>query len=274
MFQGVLTWATYNQGVRARFSEQGKRVPTAQRQIPLHLQIANYYKDRILAGDEGYHSGDKLPSIRAIRDEWSVGFQTAQRAVDYLSKTEGLVRTSAEGTFVNGHRGAWGPQQRLRAIRSSAAELVTVREAGITEAPAYIIPVLDLQPDGNGKYWVVRREWVTAESNGHPYKLSVSWCPYAASLRVPELLAIEPLPEPGSTPRLVAERMNLPITWGTSAREARKVKDDGRESPLLGLQLGDSVLAEVELWGTTDMTLAYLEHAIREGRVIESELEP
>lgn len=249
-------------------------MPRAQRQIPLHLQIATYYKDRILAGDEGYRSGDKLSSIRAIRDEWGVGFQTAQRAVDYLSKTEGLVRTSAEGTFVNGHRGAWGPQQRLRAVRASAAELTLVREAGVTEAPDYIVPILDLQADGNGKYWVVRREWVTAEQDGSPYKLSVSWCSYAASLRVPELLAAEPLPEPGSTARLVSERMNRPITWGTSAREARKVKDDGREGPLLDLQLGDSILAEVELWGTEDATLAYLEHAIREGRVIESELEP
>jgi GntR family transcriptional regulator len=247
-------------------------VPRAQRQKPLHIQVAEHYKKKILSGE--LVTGDRLPSLRDMAREWDVGFQTAQRAVDYLSKVEGLVRTSPEGTFVNGHRVTHGPQQRLRSDSYPANQQIQVRAAETIEAPAYIIPILDLQPDDTGKHWVVRREWVTSDDSGHPFRLSVAWCPWAATLTVPELLATEPLPDPAGEAHLIAERTGQPLTGGDTAMEARKVKDDGRESPLLGLQLGDSILAMVEVWGIDGSTTCYTEHAIREGWVIEAELAP
>ena len=87
-------------------------MPEIERREPQHLQIASYYKRQILDGEIG--SGDRLPSVRAIAAEWHVSHGIAQRAVEHL-KTEGLVRTGADGTFANGHRAKYGPQQRMRA---------------------------------------------------------------------------------------------------------------------------------------------------------------
>ena len=68
-------------------------MPKAQRNEPLHLQIAGHYKRKILDGEIG--SGQQLPSVREIRDQWEVGQQTAQRAIEHL-KTEGLVRAARQ----------------------------------------------------------------------------------------------------------------------------------------------------------------------------------
>ena len=246
-------------------------MPEIERREPQHLQIASYYKRQILDGE--IRSGDQLPSVRAIGAEWHVAHGIAQRAVEHL-KTEGLVRTGPDGTFANGHRAKYGPQQRLRAANFPAAERVEILTAGMIEAPAYVVPILGLLEVKPGFYPVIRREWLTYEDGDSPFMLSASWCPAEVARSVPELMALAPLPDPGGAAKLIAERTGRPITWGRTGREARQIKDDGREGPLLGLPADARVLAEVYQWASGDDVLEYGEYVLIEGRVIESDMEP
>ena len=246
-------------------------MPRAQRQEPLHLQISGHYKRMILDGE--IRSGERLPSLRTITAEWGVGLPTAQRAIDHL-KTEGLVRTSPEGTFANGHRTKYGPQQRMRMAAFPAAERIEARAAELVSAPAYVVPILDPLEAMAGFWPVVRREWVIYEDGDVPYVLWVSWSPAEAAEAVPELLDMQAQLDPGGVAKLISERTGRPITWGHSSREARPVKDDGREGPLLRLPGGAHVLAEVYQWASGDDVLEYGEFIVPEGRVIESDMEP
>jgi DNA-binding GntR family transcriptional regulator len=60
-------------------------------------QIAEIYRGRIRSGD--LKSGDRIPSIATLAQEYQVAATTAQKAVEAL-RDEGLVATSPMGTFV------------------------------------------------------------------------------------------------------------------------------------------------------------------------------
>jgi GntR family transcriptional regulator len=246
-------------------------MPRAERHLPLHLQISGHYKRMMMSGQ--IRSGDRLPSMRAIQAEWEVGLPTAQRAIDHL-KTEGLVRTGPAGTYANGQRVKTGPQQQMRAGAAPASERIEMRSAGLVEAPAYIVPILGLEEAKPGLYPVIRREWVTCEEDGTPYMLTSSWCPGRAAKAVPELMALEPLPGSGSAAKLIAERTGREVAWGQSGHEVRRIKDDGREGPLLQLPLGAMILAEVYTWGIGEDVLEYGEFVVIAEKVIHIDMEP
>jgi DNA-binding transcriptional regulator YhcF (GntR family) len=252
-------------------------MPQARRQEPLHLQIAGYYKKEITEGR--LHYRDRLPSIRDIRRSWTdsdggpIGQNTAQRAIEYL-RTEGLVTTGSEGTFVAEPRAAIGPQQRMRLAAVPVSERQQVTAAELTEAPAYVLPVLGLEPGS----LVVRREWVTWEGD-QPVRLSVSWCRPLAAAAVPALLDAEPLPDPRGAAALIAEATGLLVAdlAGYAAFECRRAHEDGRELPLLRIDPGSFVLAGVWTWrspGPGGDVIEYGEYILPPGRVIESTLEP
>lgn len=244
--------------------------PRAQRVDPLHIQIANFFKQEILEGR--LVTGDRLPSFRQIADDWGVGLNTAQQAVGLL-KSGNLVVTSANGTFVAPPRDVLGPQQRLRLTGAPASELITVTAAELIPCPPYVQPLLDL----NVTSMVIRREWVTSAPDGGPFMLSVSWCPPRAANRVPELLVAEPLPDPRGAGPLIADRLGLTLEWGRGGVECRLAKDDGRELAHLGLQPGAYVLAGVNFWSTgsgSGRVLEYSEYVLPPNRVIEYDLEP
>lgn len=61
-------------------------------------EVADYLKDQIMSGM--YQPGDRLPSIRELSEQLSVGQSTIREAISSL-KTIGLVQTRhGEGTFV------------------------------------------------------------------------------------------------------------------------------------------------------------------------------
>lgn len=60
-------------------------------------QIAEIYRRRIESGELA--SGDRLPSIRSISEEFQVATTTAQKVIEAL-RDEGLAETSPMGTFV------------------------------------------------------------------------------------------------------------------------------------------------------------------------------
>jgi len=240
-------------------------VPQAERQEPLHLQISGFYKREILEGR--LRPGMRLPSIRAIRDEWDVGQNSAQRAVEHL-RTEGLVVTRQDGTFVAAPRAALGPQQRIRLAAPPASEITEVLSAEIVRAPEYIVPILDL----NGL--VIRREEVTRHSDGTPHRLSVTWCAPWQTAAAPELEIAQPLPDPRGAAHLIAARTGRAVEWGRQGIECRLAREDGRERLHLGLEQGAYVLAGVYTWMSGDDVLEYTEYVLPPGQVIESDLEP
>jgi DNA-binding transcriptional regulator YhcF (GntR family) len=241
-------------------------MPRAQRSTPVHRQIYEWFAERIAEGAPGFTPGDKLPSIRETARSWEVGFQAAQSAYDLLQSARLVESRGKTGTFVLEPRNILGPQQRQHAPRVPAAERVRVTAAELIDAPAYIVPILNLR-----RPQVIRREWVTSDSTG-PFMLSVSWTDSIFAVTAPELLALEPLPDGLTAAHLAARRSGLVLDWGRASREAREVKDDGRESTLLGR--GAHCLAEVYVWGSGEDVIEYGEFIVAENRVVESDMEP
>ena len=60
-------------------------------------QIAQIYRDKIESGE--LRAGDRVPSIRALAQEYEVATTTAQKVIEAL-RDEGLIVTSPMGAFV------------------------------------------------------------------------------------------------------------------------------------------------------------------------------
>ena len=249
-------------------------MPEVQHEKPAYEQIADYYKRKILDGE--LREGAQLPSVRAILGEWEGvnSSLTVQDAIKEL-KSEGLVYTvRGKGTFVSTRRVKAGPQHRIRSTTFRGAERVEIRGAERIPAPEYVVPLLDLKPRADGVTRVIRREWLTYDLEDVPFMLSVSWHAPDAAEAVPELLSLVPLPGSGVGARVIAERTGREVTWGRSRREARLIKADGREGPLLRLPKRSACLAETYKWGSGKTVLEYGEYILPLGRVIESDMEP
>jgi len=246
-------------------------MPRLNRPDPLYRQIAAHYERLIAEGE--LESKARFPSVRTIAREWQVAPNVAQRAVDFL-KTEGLVRAvPGEGTFVNGHRAKYGPQQRMRAVTFPASERIEIRAAELIPSPAYVIPLLGLEPGADGVTRVLRREWVTYELGDVPFMLSVSWHHPRVAAPVPELLDLLPPPAPMAAVT-IAERGGHEEPWLELWFEARPVKDDGREGPLLRLPKDAHCQAVTYTVTSGEDVLEYGEFVLLEGRVINVDMEP
>jgi GntR family transcriptional regulator len=243
-------------------------MPLARRNEPLHVQIHDHYAALIAGGE--LRPGDRLPTMQQIGADWGVSHQTAVRAVEWL-KSAGLVTTSREGTTVTDPRLVIGPQQRIAAVKFPDSENVEVTDARMAPCPDYVVPILGLDPHGPGGVgWVIRREQVSYEQGGTPFMLAVSWFPPALADEVPELLHQVPIDNPGGAVRLIEARTGRRVTHGRQAREARQIKDDGREGPLLRLDPGASVLAEVYVWMDAADVVEYGEFVLIQNRVTEN----
>jgi GntR family transcriptional regulator len=244
-------------------------LPSLNRPDPLYRQIAEHYKQRIITGKMA--PGSPFPSVRVIAREWKVAQNVAQRAHDHL-KAEGLVRAvPGEGTFVDGHRAKYGPQQRARAISFPASERVEVRAAEVIPSPEYVIPLLGLEPGAD----VLRREWVTYEDGDVPFMLSVSWHPPQVAVSVPELLALLPPPTVLAA-TIIADRTGRDRDQlkGHLWFETRQVKADGREGPLLRLPKTALIQAVTYTVASGEDVLEYGEYIILPGRVGELDWTP
>ena len=60
-------------------------------------QIAQIYRDKIESGE--LRADDRVPSIRALAQEYEVATTTAQKVIEAL-RDEGLIVTSPMGAFV------------------------------------------------------------------------------------------------------------------------------------------------------------------------------
>jgi GntR family transcriptional regulator len=246
---------------------QEAAVPPIQRYSPAWRQIADHFKREILEGR--MTTGDRLPSVRAVAASWGVSQGTAQQAYIHLHQAERLVRTDANGTYVDAPRAVIGPQQRVR-LADAATQPVEVLSAAVVDTPAYVASLFG----DAARATVIRRETVTRRPNGDPYMLAVSWVPPQFALPVPELLNAARLPSAKGAAALIAQRTDIEPGQSGAALEARPAKDDGRELPLLGLRRGAFVLAGIHVWTGDGEVIEYEEYVLPAGQVIEFELEP
>ena len=238
------------------------------RQLPFHEQISEHYKRLISSGE--LKPGEKLPTDAQIAAVWKVSTQTAFRAKETLRAGK-LITTTRDGSVVAGARLVPGPQQVLAGTRFPHADSIVVTAAELIPAPEYIVPILGVRGYGpGGVAWVIRREQVYYEPGDRPLALAVCWYPGVFADAVPELLAPAPI-EPWQGIRLIGERAGRVAIRGRIAREARPIKDDGREGPLLQVPAGYVILAEAHTWHDDEDVLEYGETDLIQGRVTENE---
>jgi DNA-binding GntR family transcriptional regulator len=236
-------------------------MPEAKRNPSVWRQITTYYTDQIARGE--LQPGAQLPTHREIAEEWGVALGSVTSAMNALASAQ-LVTTDRLGTYVADSRLIMSPPHRVRSrVRKVTGERIEVMAAELIDPPEYIVPILGLTEGDQ----VIRREQVHYEGDV-PVMLSVAWFPPGLSATVPELLGRLPIDIPGDAAKLIQDRTQRVLTRVEEAREARPVKDDSREGPLLRLPKGTACLAEVYiLWDQHSEVIEYGEYVVPQGRV-------
>lgn len=204
-----------------------------------YLAVADALRARILAGE--WEIGGRLPSRARLAEEYGVGRNVTQRAVDHLIALGLLEGRAGSGTYVR------SPRERLRMIRSRHRER---SRAGLTErgraqawdahsrtrvpAPEDIAERLAISP---GDLCV--RTHYEFLADGQPVQLSASWEPMALTAGTPVVL-----PERGPLAgKGVVERMrSLGVEVETVVELPRPARATQEQANLLGISLGDLVL--------------------------------
>ncbi|MER6087283.1 GntR family transcriptional regulator [Streptomyces bluensis] len=219
-----------------------------------YLAVADSLRARILAGE--WAVGTRLPSRAQLAQEYGVGRNVTQRAMDRLI-IEGLLEGRAgSGTYVR------KPRERVRMVRSRHRERrggspfrADMRERGRTgtwesqsqarvPAPGAIAERLAISA---GDLCVITRYEFLAD--GQPVQLSESWEPMSITDGTPVVLPeMGPLAGAG-----VVERMH---SIGVEVETAVEVPRPGRatqeQANLLGISLGDLVLQIERTYYDTD----------------------
>ncbi|MFC9059783.1 GntR family transcriptional regulator [Streptomyces sp. NPDC057074] len=209
-----------------------------------YLAVADVLRARILAGEWGV--GERLPSRARLAEEYGVGRNVVQRAVDRLIIDGHLEGRAGSGTYVR------SPRERLRLVRSRHRERPAgfplrpgTRERGRADAwdahsqvrvsaPAEIAGRLDISP---GDLCVTTHyEFLAA---GQPVQLSASWEPMALTDGTPIVL-----PEQGPLAgKGVVERMrSIGVVVETVVEVPRPARATHAQANLLGIGAGDLVL--------------------------------
>ncbi|MEE1806653.1 GntR family transcriptional regulator [Streptomyces sp. BE133] len=209
-----------------------------------YLAVADALRARILAGE--WEIGERLPSRAQLAEEYGVGRNVTQRAMDRLI-TKGLLEGRAgSGTYVR------TPRERLRMVRSRQRErrdgspsLAGMKERGKagawdshsqTRVPASeaIAERLAISP---GDLCVNTHYEFLAD--GQPVQLSESWEPMAITDGTPIVL-----PEAGPLAgKGVVERMrSIGVDIETVVELPRPARATQAQANLLGISVGDLVL--------------------------------
>jgi GntR family transcriptional regulator len=212
-----------------------------------YLEVTNDLRRRIKGGE--WAVGDKLPSRARLAEEYAVGANVIQRAMERLI-IEGLLEGRAgSGTYVR------QPRERLRMIRSRhreerggspfRADMAEQSKRGTWEshsqarvpAPAGIAERLAIAPGDPCVHTAY--EFM---ADGQPVQLSSSWEPMAITDGTPIVL-----PEMGPLAGMgVVERMRtIGIVIDTAVELPRPGRAVQEEANLLGISVGD-LLTRIE----------------------------
>lgn len=210
-----------------------------------YLQVAASLRARILAGE--WEVGARLPSGARLAEEYAVGRNVTQRAMDRLIIEGVLEGRAGSGTYVR------KPRERMRMVRSRHREhrggspfYVDMNERGMAgtweshsqarvPAPDSIAERLAINP---GDPCVTTRYEFLAD--GQPVQLSTSWEPMAITDRTPIVL-----PEMGPLAAMgVVERMrSIGVEIETAVEVPRPARATQTQANLLGISLGDLLLS-------------------------------
>lgn len=72
--------------------------------VPLYEQIARHITAAVASGDLA--PGDRIPSGRALAQDWEVGYSTVQHAIDVLVDRGIIVTSQGKGAFIAEQPGA------------------------------------------------------------------------------------------------------------------------------------------------------------------------
>jgi GntR family transcriptional regulator len=206
--------------------------------------VADALRARIHAGE--WEIGERLPSRARLAEEYGLGRNVVQRAMDRLI-TEGLLEGRAgSGTYVR------VPRERLRLVRSrhrdrgfDSSPCSGARERGRADAwdshsqvrvpaPEHVAERLGISP---GDLCVNTHYEFLAD--GQPVQLSESWEPMAITGGTPVVLPeMGPLAGKG-----VVERMrSIGVVISTVTEVPRPARATQAQANLLGISVGDLVL--------------------------------
>lgn len=174
---------------------------TNERPVPRYMQIAQKFRDRILAGDLA--EGDTIPSAREIALAEHVALATATR-VHATLRAEGLTQARpGVGTVVRlVHLSA---RDRSQLVLTSgriypSGHYARILSADLVHAPDHVVDALRLDPGARA----IRRRRTTFDANDRPLSMSVSWFDGALAESAPALLSTERILE--GTARYVEQR--------------------------------------------------------------------
>ncbi|WP_246530874.1 GntR family transcriptional regulator [Streptomyces bathyalis] len=156
------------------------------------MQITEHYRQKIIDGVLAPDS--KLPSIAEIAEEWGVATATAAKSIKQL-QTEGYVRSSSQGTFVDLGRKLTKGSDRLQMMRVTGSgfrpgERTEILSADLVPAPDHVAAALGVDEGAE----VVQRRRSYLDDQG-VITISTSWLAGQLVSAAPELLAVEPLPK-------------------------------------------------------------------------------
>ncbi|MFE6976970.1 GntR family transcriptional regulator [Streptomyces sp. NPDC057682] len=209
-----------------------------------YLAVAEKLRARVLAGEWG--TGGRLPSRARLAEEYGVGRNVVQRAVERLAVDGLLEGRTGSGTYVT------TPRERLRLVRSRHRERRRAsparpdpRERGAADswdadsrvgvpAPEDIAARLAVAP---GEPCVRTRYEFLA--GGQPVQLSESWEPAALTDGTPVRL---PEAGPLAGQGVVARMRAIGITVSTVVEIPRPARATRAQAHLLGIGAGDLVL--------------------------------
>ncbi|WP_406212012.1 GntR family transcriptional regulator [Streptomyces canus] len=211
---------------------------------PQHEAVANALRRRLDSGE--WRVGERLPSRARLAEEYDVGPNVMQKAVERLIAEGRLQGRAGSGTFVA------EPRERRRMIRSRhrerrpgspfRADMAELGRAGTweahsearTPAPHDIAQRLGIEPGDP----CVRTSYEFL-ADTQPAQLSVSWEPMAITGDTPILLPeMGPLAGKG-----VVERMrSIGVDIVTALEVPRPGRATQEQANLLGASRGDLVL--------------------------------
>lgn len=260
---------------------------------PKYRGIMAHLKERMAMGQ--LNPGDRLPTVRALSDRWSVSHATATKVLRELCR-EGYARVEGNGTYVRDRnvevtveRVRWGARHRGSSGGTPTGVFLgppqlsdwnEITESGIVTAPDYVADVMEV-PYGTQVLrveWVLRfRQWMDGNERrpdgpARPFQLVVHWYPAAWAEISPGLLVTgmdngnSPLIDNGYGAQLAEEATGRRAQAGIEAYHARYA--DEREARLLEIGSGSAVLGFVETWQDDEGVVEYRETVMPMGAVL------
>ncbi|MGW3497362.1 GntR family transcriptional regulator [Streptomyces sp. NPDC001020] len=209
-----------------------------------YLAVADALRARILAGEWGV--GERLPSRAQLAEEYGVGRNVTQKAMDRLIVKGLLEGRPGSGTYVR------VPRERLRMVRSRHRERrggspsrADVKERGTAGAWDAHSQVRVPAPEAIAERLAISAGDLCVNTHyefladGQPVQLSESWEPMAITGGTPIVLPeMGPLAGKG-----VVERMrSIGVAVETVVELPRPARAGQEQANLLGITVGDLVL--------------------------------